>query len=143
MQFSVGSISPILASFSWIFSLRVTLLGAGVLQGSLPCSALVPVWSPGRVRGPAGLFKELLDRRGMQLRPQGTQELTGRLLLQAEAPGKDVDWGPLEVNRIIGSGTLNLAPEPGPASCSSQSRDHCMLQAPAAALSGIPWSGPR
>lgn len=32
MQFSVGSISPILASFSWIFSLRVTPAG-GVERG--------------------------------------------------------------------------------------------------------------
>lgn len=43
--------------------------------------------------------------------------LTGRLLLQAEAPGKDVDWGPLEVNRIIGSlwGRMKEASQEGQA----------------------------
>lgn len=60
----------------------------------------------GIARGPAGFFRVVLGRRAMRLRPRATpserktEELTARLFLRAEVPGKeDAGLGPFMVNR--------------------------------------------
>lgn len=83
-----------------------------------PISSFWLLWWPrqwgleggsGTARGPAGLFKVLLGRRAMRLRPgatpsdRETEELRTRLFLRAEVPGKeDVGLGPFMVNRGMG-----------------------------------------
>lgn len=82
-----------------------------------PVSSFWLLWSPGQrglkggsgiARGPAGFFKVLLGRRAMRLRPREAEELTVRLFLQAEVPGReDTGLGPFMGNGSSGALGMN------------------------------------